>query len=203
MVFWVLLNPVVNVDIFVLAAWLGSGCKFKTRFSAQWFQYQLSFQSLCSVIWIYPMCASASGQSEIWVVICLLVQFSKSFTFWLTPYQYVHRSGVSPEINKQLYEVTFTSFSTTTITLILSTFLKELFFSLLARNVGLWLSWSAMDIHSSTHIWGQMVEIPTRGGEMAKYYHFGSTLNCRFHPQSTSTTCQSPPVVSMCILSRF
>ena len=44
---------------------LGSGHKFPPASCGLWFQCQCNFQSVCSAVWICPLCAPPRSQSEI------------------------------------------------------------------------------------------------------------------------------------------
>lgn len=78
------LNPIENVNIFVLAMNVSGclGCKLQLTFCSLWFQCQFSLQRLCCTILFCPTYAPHSGQSGTCIFICLLVQFSKCFLYW-------------------------------------------------------------------------------------------------------------------------
>lgn len=97
-------SPVKNVDILFYQAvnHVRSIVKFLSAFSCLRFQCQFSFK-VCSTTQICPACA----QSRTWVMICLVVHFSKSLVCYLGSDTCMYYLGVSPEVYTWLHWITF------------------------------------------------------------------------------------------------
>lgn len=52
-----------------------SGCKFQPHFCGLWCQCQFHFQSLCNALQVCPACVPPRGQSRMWVVVYLHLEF--------------------------------------------------------------------------------------------------------------------------------
>lgn len=163
---------------------LSSCCKFQQAFNELWFQYQFSFQILCRIIWICPMCSSYRDWSEDWVVISAIVQFSN----YVGSKTQIHNEQLSNKhisINIQTFKgVAFPSSRT----------LQSFEYILVAR-APLFLSSSqkaeALFTHTSCNYAKQQEEQKGSWGESMRIYHILLRLQL----------LQSKRKVQLCILS--
>lgn len=114
---------------------LGPLCKFLLAFYCLWFQRQFSFE-VCSTTQICPACI----QSGIWVMICLVVHFSKSLVCYLGSDTCMPYLGVSPEVYTWLHWITFLLSLHFIISSTFSDFLKAQGFSFLTLLHFPWFS---------------------------------------------------------------
>lgn len=95
---WFFLKCLAMLIFVFQQALLESGCKFYVSFCSWLFQYKLGFQIFAKVFWV--CLALFMDWSETWMVVKIMVPFSRCFLYCTGSFLCIHSSGLGLTVMK-------------------------------------------------------------------------------------------------------